>query len=64
MEWCEALQRLPTTQADEKERQDGTPVSAQLTREAIAISLKDYWPSPTSERMEGFTTKCRLPSPW
>jgi hypothetical protein len=64
MEWCEALQRLPTTQADEMERQDGTPVAGQLTREAIAISLKDYWLAPTSERMEGCTTKCRLPSPW
>jgi hypothetical protein len=40
------------------------PLAGQLTGEAISINLKDYWLSPTSERLEGFTTKCRLPSPW
>jgi hypothetical protein len=26
--------------------------------------LQDYWLAPTSERVVGFVTKCRLPSPW
>jgi hypothetical protein len=64
MEWFEALQRPQATQADWMERQEGAPVTGRLTREAIGISHKDYRLAPSSERMVGFVTKCRLPLPW
>jgi hypothetical protein len=64
MEWFEALHRPQATQADWMERQEGAPVTGRLTHDAIGISHKDYRLAPSSERMEGVSPKCRLPSPW
>jgi hypothetical protein len=40
MEWFEALQRPQATQADWMERQEGAPVTGQLTRVAIGMTSR------------------------
>jgi hypothetical protein len=64
MEWFEALQRPQATQADWMERQEGGSRHRPTDTRGDRDELKDYWLAPTSERVVGLVTKCRLPSPW
>jgi hypothetical protein len=58
------LQHPQTVEAGTMGGQKGGLLGPTDTRGYGAVNLKDYWPAPTLELIEGLRTKCRLPSPW